>query len=315
MSKEKLLLLAGPTAVGKTALSIGLAKRLHGGIISADSVQVYRRMDIGSAKIREEERQGIRHDLIDCLEPSEEFHVAWFCEMAKASAADMRKKGLLPIVVGGTGFYIQALLKDIPFHESPGKSGARTLLEKQAESLGAEALHERLRLLDPEAAAAIHPNNVKRVIRAIEYAETSGEKISAHNERERLRTSPYDYLYFVITDTRERLYERINARVEKMIEDGLVDEVRSLVAEGLDESNLSMKALGYRQLLPYLRGELTLDEAVKRIQTETRHFAKRQLTWFKREPNVIWVDRSAFDDDEERMLDYMTDCWEKREEV
>jgi len=300
--KKPLVVLTGATAVGKTKTSIGLAKAIGGEIISADSMQIYKYMDIGSAKIRPEEMEGIPHYLVDELEPSEEFHVVRFQEMAKAAVEKIYAHGHIPIVVGGTGFYIQALLYDIDFAENDGDTAFRRELEAYAKEHGAQALHERLRTVDPESADAIHANNVKRVIRALEYFRQTGEKISCHNERERKKGSPYNFIYFVLTDERQHLYDRINRRVDAMLAGGLVDEVRMLKNKGYSKRMVSMQGLGYKEILAYLDGEYSLDEAVYRIKRDTRHFAKRQITWFKREKDVIWIDKMAYNYDEEKIL-------------
>jgi tRNA dimethylallyltransferase len=301
-----LLILAGPTASGKTGLSISLAKALNGSVISADSMQVYQYMDIGSAKITPEEMQGIPHYLVDELMPDEEFHVVRFQEMAKEALQDIYAKGRIPILTGGTGFYIQALLKDIDFTANEEDPAFRAEMEAiAATDGGAQKLHAMLEECDPESAAAIHANNSKRVIRALEFYHLTGEKISEHNERERLRQPPYQYAFFVLTDERAHLYERIDARVDQMVEAGLVDEVRKLKAMGYHRDMVSMQGLGYKEILDYLDGKCTLEEAIYIIKRDTRHFAKRQLTWFRREPDVIWVDKSKFQYDEEKILSFM----------
>lgn len=303
--KKPLIILTGPTAVGKTKASIGLAKAIGGEIISADSMQVYKHMDIGSAKIRPEEMEGIPHYLIDELEPSEEFHVVRFQKMAKEAMKKIYANGHIPIVVGGTGFYIQAILYDIDFTENNGDEGFRRELAAYEKEHGAGALHERLRAVDPESAEAIHENNIKRVIRALEYYEKTGEKISEHNEKERAKTSPYRFAYFVLNDKREKLYERINRRVDQMLAVGLVEEVRALRDKGYTADDVSMQGLGYKEILAYLDGRISLSEAVYTIKRDTRHFAKRQITWFKREKDVIWIDKSTCDYDEEKLLNTM----------
>lgn len=302
-NKKPLIILTGPTAVGKTALSIQLAKSIHGQMISADSMQVYRHMDIGTAKVTLEEMQGISHYLIDVLEPEEDFNVVRFQTMAKEALEKIYKAGNIPIVVGGTGFYIQALLYDIEF-EQEEEDSYRQELQKLAKEQGAEFLHEQLRQVDPTSADAIHANNVKRVIRALEFYHQTGTRISEHNEEQRQKESPYNFLYFVLTDDRARLYERIDKRIDSMIEQGLVDEVRRLKASGCTGSMVSMQGLGYKEILNYLEGNCTLEEAIYVLKRDTRHFAKRQLTWFRRERDVIWLDRSAFPD-EEALLGYM----------
>lgn len=299
-----LIILTGPTAVGKTALSIRLAKEINGQMISADSMQVYRHMDIGTAKILPSEMQGIPHYLIDVLEPEEEFNVVRFQKMAKDAMEKIQKENAIPIVVGGTGFYIQALLYDIDFEQNEEETPYRQELEKLAKERGAAYLHAQLRQADPASADSIHANNVKRVIRALEFYQQTGTCISAHNEEQRQKESPYNFLYFVLTDDRKKLYERIDKRIDNMIEQGLVEEVRRLKASGCTRDLVSMQGLGYKEILEYLEGNCTLEEAVYVLKRDTRHFAKRQLTWFRRERDVIWLDRGEFPD-EEGLLCYM----------
>ena len=305
MDKRPLIILTGPTAVGKTKASIGLAKAVGGEIISADSMQVYRQMDIGSAKIRKEEMDGVPHHLVDILEPDEEFHVARFQELAKAAMEEIWSRGRIPIVVGGTGFYIQALLYDIDFTEGEEDEGYRKELEDFAREQGAEALHERLRLVDPKSADTIHANNVKRVIRALEYYRQTGSPISLHNETERRKESPYRFAYFVLTDERARLYARIDRRVDQMLAEGLVAEVEALKKQGFTRDMVSMQGLGYKEILAYLDGECTLEEAVYILKRDTRHFAKRQLTWFRRERDVVWIPKNEYGYEEEKVLEVM----------
>ena len=313
--KRPLIILTGPTAVGKTKASIGLAKALNGEIISADSMQVYKYMDIGSAKIRPEEMQGIRHYLIDKLMPDEEFHVVRFQQMAKDAMKQIYAKGKIPIVVGGTGFYIQALLYDIDFTESNKDTEYRQKLEQLAKERGAEYLHDMLRKVDPVSADTIHANNVKRVIRALEFHQQTGEKISEHNEQERAKESPYDFCYFVLNDDRAHLYERINLRIDRMLEDGLVEEVNALKDKGYTRDMVSMQGLGYKEILDYLNGESTLDEAIYILKRDTRHFAKRQLTWFRRERDVIWIDKQTYDYDEDKILEAMLQNIRERTQI
>ena len=306
MDSKPLIILAGPTAVGKTSLSIRLAKETGGEIISADSMQVYRHMDIGSAKITKEEMEGVPHYLVDVLEPEEEFNVVRFQQMAKEAAERIWEKGKIPLVVGGTGFYIQALLYDIDFTENDGDESYRRQLEQKAsDEEGASELYEMLKTVDPKAAQEIHPRNIKRIIRALEFYHQTGKKISEHNETQRQRESPYNYTYFVLTDERSRLYERIDRRVDLMMEQGLLDEVRYLKERGVRKDSTAMQGLGYKELYAYLEGEYPLDEAVRIIKRDTRHFAKRQLTWFKRERDVIWADKSVIGREEEKLADYM----------
>ena len=310
--KKPLIVLTGPTAVGKTSLSIALAKAADAEIISADSMQVYKHMDIGSAKITEEEMEGVPHYLIDVLEPSEEFHVVRFQKMAKEAMEKIYSKEKIPILTGGTGFYIQAVVKDIDFSQDTEKSSVRAELEKTAEEKGGAYLHQLLEQKDPESAQKIHPNNIKRVIRALEYYELTGEKISLHNEREGEKLSPYNTAYFVLNDRRDRLYERIDRRVDQMLEKGLVEEVRRLAQMGYTRDMVSMQGLGYKEILAYLEGECTLEEAVYILKRDTRHFAKRQLTWFRREKDVIWVNKPDFEYDDKKILEYILENCKKR---
>lgn len=305
MSKCPMIVLTGPTAVGKTKLSIALAKSVGGEIISADSMQVYRKMDIGSAKISVEEMQGVPHHLIDVLEPWEEFNVVVFQKLCKECLRGIYERGHIPIVTGGTGFYIQALLRDIDFTENEENTAYRQKLEALAKKKGAEALHEMLRAVDEPSAEAIHANNVKRVIRALEFYKLTGTRISEHNEQEKTKESAYNSCYFVLNDIRELLYERIDMRVDEMLANGLVEEVKALQALGMKKEMVSMQGLGYKEILSYLEGEITLEEAVYLIKRDTRHFAKRQLTWFRRESDVIWVNKNEFDYDEEKILGFM----------
>lgn len=300
--KKPLVVLTGPTAVGKTEISIKLAKEIGGEIISADSMQVYKHMDIGSAKILPEEMAGIPHFLVDELEPFEEFHVVRFQQMAKAAMEKIYARRHIPIVVGGTGFYIQALLYDVDFSENDGDASYRHELEEIARKEGGQVLHEKLRLVDKMAAEQIHANNVKRVIRALEFYHQTGQRISEHNERERQKESPYQFVYFVLNDDRKRLYERIDRRVDQMLKDGLIKEVAALKSMGCTRDMVSMQGLGYKEILAYLEGELSFKEAIYRLKRDTRHFAKRQITWFKREREVIWLNKDEYGYDEDRIL-------------
>lgn len=310
--KKPLIILTGPTAVGKTKASIGLAKAIGGEIISADSMQVYRHMDIGSAKITKEEMADVPHYLIDVLEPEEEFHVVRFQQMAKAAMTDIYSRGKIPIIVGGTGFYIQALLYDIDFTENEGDSVYREKLEALAKEKGAAYLHRQLAMVDPKSAEEIHANNIKRVIRALEFYHQTGQKISEHNERERQKESPYQFCYFVLNDRRECLYERIDQRVDQMIRNGLVQEVQALKERGCTKQMVSMQGLGYKEIFSYLEGDCSLEEAVYIIKRDTRHFAKRQLTWFKRERDVIWVQKDELNYDDEKLLQSLLESIKER---
>lgn len=303
--KEPLLIITGPTAVGKTALSVQLAGALNGEIISADSMQVYRRMDIGSAKITRQEMEGIPHHLIDILEPDQEFNVVMFQKLAKQAMEEIRSRNRLPILVGGTGFYIQALLYDIDFTETKEDGAYRKQLELLALKEGPGALHALLEKADPASASVIHEHNMRRVIRALEFNRQTGQKISEHNEKERQKESPYDFLYYVLTTDRPALYQRIDRRVDQMLAAGLLEEVKELLEAGLDRTMVSMQGLGYKELLDYLEGRYSLSDAVQILKRDTRHFAKRQLTWFKRERDVRWLDLNAFHQDRNAIADYI----------
>jgi tRNA dimethylallyltransferase len=307
MERKPLIILTGPTSVGKTALSIALAGAVGGEIISADSMQVYKHMDIGTAKITEKEMDGIPHYLIDMLEPDEEFNVVKFKQLAVKYMEQIYEKNKIPILVGGTGFYIQAVLYDIDFTENEADTSYREELEGLLKERGTEYLYGLLKETDPESAQAIHSNNSKRVIRALEYVRLTGDKISEHNREQRSRQSPYNFCYFVLNRDRARLYETINQRVDQMIQAGLPEEVKKLAALGYTRELVSMQGLGYKELLAWLEGEYTLEEAIEVIKRDTRHFAKRQLTWFKREKEVIWVEKEKFPTEDD-LLDYLLQC-------
>lgn len=292
---KDLIVLTGPTAVGKTSLSIALAKAVDGEIISADSMQVYKYMNIGTAKITEEEKCGIPHFLIDELEPDEEFNVTIFKNKVMGYIEDIKSRGKVPIIVGGTGFYIQSVIYDINFNEYGDDSKVRKKYEAMAETLGKSELHKKLALVDREYAASVSYNNVKKVVRALTFFEMTGEKLSEHNKRERERSSPFDFAYFVLTMDRKKLYKRIDKRVDLMFDMGLVEEVKALMAKGYDKSLVSMQGIGYKEVIDYLSGKTSLEECIDIIKRDTRHFAKRQLTWFKREKVVTYIDKDEFD--------------------
>ena len=304
MTKNKLIILAGPTASGKTSVSIDLAKRLGGEIISADSMQVYKYMDVGTAKISVEEMQGVKHHLIDVLDPKEDFNIVKFQNIVKCSIEEIVKNGHIPILVGGTGFYIQSIIYDIDFNNEDDNSSVRKKLEEEYDTLGADFMYEKLKKIDSVSAKTIHKNNKKRIIRAIEFFLINNEPISLHNEVQRKKNSPYDYRFFVLNPPRDILYERINKRVDIMVENGLVDEVKKLREMGLSMENISMQGIGYKEIIEYLNGEVSLESAIENIKQNTRHMAKRQVTWFKREKDVIYVDPFSFESNE-KIVDYM----------
>lgn len=288
--KKPLIVIAGPTASGKTDTAVLLAKKINGEIISADSMQVYKYMDIGTAKPAKEEMQGIKHYLIDELYPDEQFNVMVFQKKAKQYMEEIYEKGKIPIIVGGTGFYINALINDIHFVPTNDDESYRKELYEMAKKQGANVLHQKLQELDPVSANTIHENNIKRVTRAIEFYHLTGKKFSEYNEEEKKKQSPYNTAFFIFNMEREKLYKRINLRVDKMIEQGLVQEVKNLLEKGYIFDLVSMQGLGYKEMIPYIRGEITIQQAIEQLKQSTRHFAKRQLTWFRRQNDGIWLD-------------------------
>lgn len=294
--RQPLIIVAGPTASGKSAAAVELALRMNGAVISADSMQVYRGMDIGTAKVTKEETRGVPHYLIDCIDPSEEWNVVRFQKCARDAAAGIAAGGKLPILCGGTGFYIQALLYDIDFTKMEENRPLRERYAALAAEKGPEALHAILAEQDPASAAAIHPRNVKRVIRALEFLEESGGSIAAHNKEQRERPAFYNAVFFVLSMDRSKLYARIDRRVDLMMERGLVEEVARLREQGIPRDSTAMQGIGYKQIYSYLEGDYDLDEAVRLVKRDTRRFAKRQLTWFHRERDVIWLDPDRFED-------------------
>ncbi len=299
---KNLVVITGPTAVGKTDISIKLAKEINGEIISADSIQVYKGLDIGSAKITEDEMDGVKHYLIDVLEPTDDFDIYTFKQMAEDAIEKIYSKGKVPIIVGGTGFYIQSVLYDVDFEETEVDMEYRKELEELAKKNGNEYVHKMLEEVDPEYAAGIHPNNLKRVIRALEFYHENNIPLSEHNAEQKENESPYNFAYYVLNDDRDVLYDRINKRVDLMFEKGLVDEVKGL---GLDKANQSMQGIGYKEVLDYLNGDLSLEETKELIKKNTRHFAKRQLTWFRHEKVVQMIDYRDFDRDVDKVFAFM----------
>ncbi len=312
LTKQPLIVIAGPTAVGKSELAAELARRIDGEVISADSMQVYKYMDIGSAKVTLEEMLGVPHYLIDVCEPTEEMDVARYAGMANAAIRDIASRGHVPVLCGGTGFYIQAVTRGVDFTETEPDTAFREEMAACAAEHGAESLHEKLKAVDPAAAAEIHPNNIKRVIRALEYFRETGERISDHNEAERLKESPYNLVFVFLDDERAALYERIDRRVDFMMEEGLADEVAYLRAMGLDRTYVSMQGIGYKEMLAYMDGEYSLNEAVRIIKRESRHYAKRQETWFKRDRDAVRLMRSDYGGDTFRILQKVLEMVEEK---
>lgn len=290
-----LIIIAGPTACGKTSVSIELAKKINSEIISADSMQVYKYMDIGTAKATSEEMQGIKHYMIDELYPDDDFSVAVFQNMAKKAYGEILSKNKIPIMVGGTGFYINAFLYDNDFTAEKKNYEIREQLTNLANTEGIDALFDILCEIDIEYANTVHKNNVKKVIRAIEYYKETGEKFSVYNARERLRKPVYNCDMFILNMNRETLYARIDTRIDIMLKNGLVDEVKFLLSKYPKEL-VSMQGLGYKEIVGYLEGKYSLEEAVYILKRDTRHFAKRQITWFKHQSSGIWIDMDNFND-------------------
>lgn len=286
MKKIPLIVVAGPTASGKTGLSIEIAKAVNGEIISADSMQIYKYMDIGTAKATKEEKAQCPHHLLDIIEPDCEFSVADYTKLAHECIADIISQNKIPVMCGGTGLYIDSVVNDVDFGELDTDYGLRDELHKLAEKEGGEKLIEILREFDPVSAKRLHPNNLKRVIRAIEFYKTSGVPISEHQEMTKQKESRYNAVMFMINHDREVLYDRINQRVDIMVNDGLLDEVRSLMNKGYSPQLNSMQGIGYKEIISHLNGEITFDEAVEQIKQNSRRYAKRQLTWFRRNGNI-----------------------------
>ena len=285
---DKLIVVLGPTAVGKTALSIALAKRFSTEVISGDSMLIYRNMDIGTAKPSIEEQDGVVHHLVDIIEPTESFDVTTFIEMARAKIRKINERGQVPILAGGTGLYIKALLEGYQFNVTPQNEAFRQEMETVAREQGVEELHRRLAEVQPETAARLHPNDIRRVIRALEVATFGGETVSQEKEDE--TACLYDVAVIGLTSERSLLYERINQRVDQMMADGLLDEVKGLLESGVPADAQSMKGIGYKELVAYLDGKCTLEEAVDEIKKGTRHFAKRQFTWYRKMPYIDWYE-------------------------
>lgn len=287
---RSVVVITGPTASGKTGQAIYTAKKLNGEVVSADSMQIYKYMDIGTAKPTESEMDGVRHHMLDVVTPDEPFNVVMYKEMAERCIRDIINRGKLPIVAGGTGLYINSLIYNIRFSETVCDESFRTRMRRLADEKGPETLHEMLKKVDPESAEKIHYNNVKRVIRALEVYEYTGKPISWHNEQSRSEPPEYRYIVFVLNMDREQLYQRIDERVDRMIEDGLVSEVESLLEKGISPDSIAMQGLGYKEIIAYLKNETTLEEAIRILKRDTRHYAKRQLTWFRSISDAVWID-------------------------
>ena len=296
MSGKRILVICGPTAVGKTKYAIEAAKAFDGEIVSCDSMQIYKFMDIGSAKPTAEELAQAKHHLVDFVDPRDEFSVAEYQTLARAAIDDILSRGKLPVISGGTGLYLNAILYDMDFAKAPKDASYRQSLQKICDEQGPEALHKMLQERDPEAAKQIHENNVKKIIRALERLDSGEENVQPFSNLTK-EWEAYDPLIIGLTRDRQELYDRINNRVEMLIDEGLVDEVKRLMEMGLTEENISMKGIGYKEIIDYLNGQITIEEAIDKVQKNTRHYAKRQLTWFRRYDKIIWYDISQFGGD------------------
>ncbi|WP_206458103.1 tRNA (adenosine(37)-N6)-dimethylallyltransferase MiaA [Anaerovorax sp. IOR16] len=305
--KRNIVIIAGPTAVGKTKYAIKIAQNLGGEIVSADSMQIYRYMNIGSAKPTKEELAQARHYMVDEIDPKTDFSVAEYQKKAKECIAQIFDKDALPIISGGTGLYVNSLIYDMDFSVIPKQTQFRKQLQEEAETYGNEFIHEKLRKKDPKAAERIHPNNVKKVIRALEILE-SGKNDVREFEESFVKTKDYEVILVGLNRNRDELYERINHRVDLLMKAGLLQEIQQLLDIGLTESNISMKGIGYKELIDYFHGGYSLEEAVERIKKNTRHYAKRQLTWFRRYKEMQWFNLSEFESSqkaEEAILNYI----------
>ncbi|KZZ82760.1 tRNA (adenosine(37)-N6)-dimethylallyltransferase MiaA [Bacillus sp. SJS] len=302
--KQKVIVIIGPTGVGKTKLSLEAAHKLNGEIISGDSMQIYKGMDIGTAKIRQNEMEGIPHHLIDIKNPDESFSAADFQKLARASIEDIASRGKMPIVAGGTGLYIQSLLYDYQFSEQPSDPEFRLRMENMAEEKGAEYIHSLLIEADPESAERIHPNNQRRVIRALEIFHASGKTMTDQLESE-YRAEHYQSAIIGLTMDRETLYYRINQRVDKMLDEGLLEEVTGLYQDGL-KTGQAVQAIGYKEIYRYLDGEISLEEAVEQLKQNSRRYAKRQLTWFRNRMDVKWYDMTPLAQSEQKLDEIFT---------
>lgn len=297
--------MTGPTASGKTSLAVALAKEIGGEIISGDSMQVYKHMNIGTAKVTEGEKEGIPHYMIDEFEPDQECSVAIFQEKVKGYMNKIYKKGNIPIIVGGTGFYIRAITHDIAFEETDQDTTIRRELMAQANEHGPDYLYEQLKQIDPISAKNIHKNNIQRVVRALEYYKQTGQLISAHNAKEQTRQTPYNLLFFGLNMDRALLYDRIDTRVDQMIEEGLVNEIKSLLDKGYSKTLPSMKGIGYKEFYPYFENKESLESCIQTLKQNTRHYGKRQLTWLRHQANPIWVNVDEFDFNKDKILEVL----------
>lgn len=303
--KEKLIVIVGPTGIGKTSLSLEIAKRLDGEIISADSMQIYQYMNIGTAKVLEGEMENITHHLLDFLKPDEDFSVSDFRKKAKQTITMINNKNKIPILVGGTGLYVNSLVYDLNFTKVASDESIRSKLEEIRDDNGNEYLLNMLKEVDPKSAEKINLNDTKRIIRAIEIYEISGKPMSQHNNNFRQLNNDYDLIMIGLNMYRQDLYEKINQRVDRMIDEGLVDEVKTLLDSGYGKDLISMQAIGYKEIIMYLEGTISLDRAIEMIKKGSRNYAKRQLTWFRRDHRIKWFNRDEYNRLDELVLNVM----------
>lgn len=303
--KKNLVVLLGPTAIGKTELSIGLAQAVGGEIISADSMQIYRYMDIGSAKVTREEQAGVPHHMLDIVDPEEDFTVSDYKREAELIIDRLNEEGKLPIVTGGTGLYINSLVYKLNFTRAEANQDLREELEKLAEDKGVEEVHSILEAVDPETASKLHPNDLKRVIRAIEIYRESGVKASDYNKNFRSELEDYNLTMLGLTMDRQKLYERINERVDLMMEAGLLEEIQDLIARGYTKDLVSMQGIGYKELINHLEGNMGLEESIELIKKKSRNYAKRQLTWFRRDERIQWFNKDDYSSQDQLLEDML----------
>ena len=307
---KQVIVIAGPTASGKTGLSVEVAKQLNTEIVSADSMQIYRDMNVGTAKVTQEEMQGIVHHMIDIVSPFENYNVSQYVEDAKTCVESIIAKGKIPVIAGGTGLYINSLVYGYDLAPIPSDDAVRAELTAMYEEKGGEYLLAELQKIDPKTAQRLHPNNGRRLIRALEVYRISGTTISQQEERTKNAPKPYDVKFFVLDTARDLLYNRINERVDKMLENGLIEEVKELLRQGVPKTNTAMQAIGYKEMVEYLDGYLTLEEAVDKIKQESRRYAKRQLTWFRRNEGAYWLEATLPKEElSETVINYVKKGW------
>lgn len=302
--KDKLIVLAGPTGIGKTEISLDLAKRLNAEVVSADSMQIYQYMDIGTAKIKEDEMRGIQHHLLDIIKPDEDFTVSDYRKEASLRIKEINQRGKIPLLVGGTGLYINSLVYKLNFTQVKANEAFRIRVEEEADKFGNQYIHDKLREIDPESADKIATADRKRIVRALEIIDSTGKKMSEYNKDFRKETNKYDLRMICLDMDRQDLYEKINNRVDKMVEKGLIEEVKKILDMGYSKELVSLQAIGYKEIISYLEGEISLDKSLEIIKQSSRNYAKRQLTWFRRDKRFIWFNLDSYSS-RELLLDHI----------